>query len=300
METRPSFCARPARRHRGQAGTSVAQRQARPAGEIAVIGRSVADEVAAGQLGERRVTVDRFAPGRASRGPGRRRGPCRSSAPAPAMPLTAAKKRRWISAWRTSGTSAAPSSRSLHLRTRVSGPSSASARSIRESARSPTPRARSPSPRAGDECRKVSSGGVVSSCSERVILAAHQVQRAAVEPGDQQRALLAQGAVDVRGASPSSAPVPPAAPRGGPGPARRAGARQPRRVAGRRARQGLGRQSLGEAQSTGGHVEPEARATSVEGGNAGEAARRRGEGGGGADDRRRLSRGRSARGGLGP
>ena len=45
---------------RAEAGAGVAQRQARPAGEVAVVGRAVADEVAAGQLGERRVAVDRL------------------------------------------------------------------------------------------------------------------------------------------------------------------------------------------------------------------------------------------------
>ena len=39
----------------------------------------------------------------------------------------------------------------------------------------------------------------------RVVLAAHQVQRAAVEPGDDQRALLAQRPLDVGGAQPFGA-----------------------------------------------------------------------------------------------
>ena len=61
-------------------GAGVAQRQAGPAGEVAVVGRAVAGEVAAGQLGQRRVAVDRLAAARASRGRARRRAACRPSA----------------------------------------------------------------------------------------------------------------------------------------------------------------------------------------------------------------------------
>lgn len=57
----------------------------------------------------------------------------------------------------------------------------------------PSPRARRQQRRRGQRVQP------------RVVLAADQVQGAAVEPGDQQRAVLGQSSVDVRGAQPGGA-----------------------------------------------------------------------------------------------
>ena len=193
--TRPSLALDQLGADRGEAGAGVAQRQARPAGEVAVVGRAVADQVAAGQLGQGRVAVDRLLRPEPVARPGRRRAPCRPSARGRRSRAGSARKSRWTSAWpsvRHPGrveplAQLRPGQRPLlgQRRARSSPP------------RARPPRGMTPSCAQAPARCEVSSGGVVSACSQRVVLAADQVQGAAVEPGDQQRAVLAQRPVDV-------------------------------------------------------------------------------------------------------
>ena len=110
---------------------------------------------------------------------------------------------------------------------RVSGPSAASARSIaptpRSAAAGSTPSCARRRALAGEQRRR--GQGV----QPGVVLGADEVQRSAVEPRDQERALVRERPVDVGGAEPGrTVPGQRAAPRADPGPGwRAAAARRP-------------------------------------------------------------------------
>ena len=206
---------------RGQAGAGVAQRQPGPAGEVAVARRAVAGEVAPRQLGQRRLAVRgpvdpslRTAGGSSSSGP--LRGPSQSRTrtkacsepaigPRTVTPASAAAKSTWTRACRRSAPRRPPAAPSAR-------PGSADPPR-------PAP-ARSSSPPAGlGPRRPPAAAGSRWRCGEAawsgpaagIVLAADQVQRAAVEPGDEQPP-LAQRPVDVGGAQ-TCAPCPHRQPR---------------------------------------------------------------------------------------
>ena len=206
-----------------QAGASVSQRHARPPGQVAIAGRGVADQVAARQLGQGLVAVH-----------GRRLG---------AEPVAGENVGMLLADHRAADENPPHAGAEAEVRERLARgreplPLQPLAQlSARQGAlvrqRPLDPRQRPLAHLGRDPFDAEPAGALVDQRRSRhrvqpgVVLAAHQLQRAAVEPGDQQRALLAQASGRRRMRSaPRCGRGSRAAPRAGPVPAPRAGARR--------------------------------------------------------------------------
>ena len=151
----------PARPRSRQSGAGITQRQAGPPSQIAVLTGGVADEVTPRQLGQRHLAIDWLPPPDPVAGEDVGVLLANHRPPHGESRARAARKSRWIIAWPSVRTPA-DSSRSRSC-SRVSGPSSASARSILATARSASS---GETPSCPTPALQRSSGGVVSACSQ--------------------------------------------------------------------------------------------------------------------------------------